>query len=931
MSNFAIHFDHPWLLLLLIPAIAFTVIPYFRLARKYRRTRNRIMSMVLHSLIMLFAVSVLAGISFSYEKPNEENEVILLVDVSYSGHNTEETRNQFVKSVLDKSGDVKVGVVIFGYGQSYVSQFGETPTAAYNHYLTAPRPNETATDIASALSYARTLFTNPQAAKIVLVTDGMETDNKALSTIKSIAADGIRVDSVFLPTEVGDEVQIIDVETPETAVGVATPFSVTVTLQSSVTGKASITMYDNDVQAVMTEFNLARGLQTVEIEHTFTTPGVDGLHRLYFSLDGDRDTLEQNNGYHTYIKLASNNEILIIERYNGESDVLKEVLENDQNEYTPVVANVQTGTNMPTSLDELRYYDQVILVNISNEDLTSGFVNGFDKILHSYVYDIGGGLFTVGGNDPDRSTATDPVAHAYNRDDMYGSLFQQMLPVNAINYTPPVGLMIIIDRSASMGGAGNAETGKTCLDLAKDGAISCLNALNIDRDYVGIMTLESDYNENIQMTPMTRAQEVREVIDRIGMGGGTVYTGAIDRAGAALKALDRVQRKHVILVTDGEPSDGLTSFGPIIKDYYENWDITFTTIGVNSNSMGAALLKQMADLGGGNFFNLSDFDPSADGKTFELPRVMREELMQPEIREVVYEDFTPTISSYTAVVSGVEQSDMPILKGFYGTKAKEKAKVSLMGEFLIPIYAQWTYGRGTVGSFMCDLKGSADSWSADFLADDAGKRIIHNIVGGLFPTDDIRPKDVYVELYEDNYNTQMSVYTDLQEGERVEITITGPIQTGILAQVQTFTLDTVDGMSRINFTIMQPGIYEVVVRKFGADGTMGPGGEYKTYKKFSYSAEYDLFEDEAACLDFLLALTTGGRGFVIDSVQQVFEGFSPTIKIAYDPRLPLIIAAIVLFLLDVAVRKFKFKWIHEIVRDRKAKKAMRGENNAQGA
>jgi hypothetical protein len=32
------------------------------------------------------------------------------------------------------------------------------------------------------------------------------------------------------------------------------------------------------------------------------------------------------------------------------------------------------------------------------------------------------------------------------------------------------------------------------------------------------------------------------------------------------------------------------------------------------------------------------------------------------------------------------------------------------------------------------------------------------------------------------------------------------------------------------------------------------------------------------------------------------------------------IAVLVLFLLDVAVRKFKWKWIHEIVRDNKEKK-----------
>jgi hypothetical protein len=36
----------------------------------------------------------------------------------------------------------------------------------------------------------------------------------------------------------------------------------------------------------------------------------------------------------------------------------------------------------------------------------------------------------------------------------------------------------------------------------------------------------------------------------------------------------------------------------------------------------------------------------------------------------------------------------------------------------------------------------------------------------------------------------------------------------------------------------------------------------------------------------------------------------------------MIITALALFLLDVAVRKFKFKWPHEIVRDIKAKKAL---------
>jgi hypothetical protein len=37
-----------------------------------------------------------------------------------------------------------------------------------------------------------------------------------------------------------------------------------------------------------------------------------------------------------------------------------------------------------------------------------------------------------------------------------------------------------------------------------------------------------------------------------------------------------------------------------------------------------------------------------------------------------------------------------------------------------------------------------------------------------------------------------------------------------------------------------------------------------------------------------------------------------------------LIIAMVCLLLDVAVRKFKFKWIHEIVRDRRAMKTLGG-------
>lgn len=43
-------------------------------------------------LVMVLSISVLSGINFKYELPNTRNELILLVDGSFSGSETEEAK-----------------------------------------------------------------------------------------------------------------------------------------------------------------------------------------------------------------------------------------------------------------------------------------------------------------------------------------------------------------------------------------------------------------------------------------------------------------------------------------------------------------------------------------------------------------------------------------------------------------------------------------------------------------------------------------------------------------------------------------------------------------------------------------------------------------------------------------------------------------------
>ena len=70
------------------------------------------------------------------------------------------------------------------------------------------------------------------------------------------------------------------------------------------------------------------------------------------------------------------------------------------------------------------------------------------------------------------------------------------------------------------------------------------------------------------------------------------------------------------------------------------------------------------------------------------------------------------------------------------------------------------------------------------------------------------------------------------------------------------------------------------------------------------------------------------RGRVHYRRPRYLENLVRTLARSFDPRILFAILIIVMFLLDVAVRKFKFKWPHEIIRDHKEKKKLMQDNKA---
>ena len=900
MLNFRIAFEQPWLLLLLIPALFFGVLPYFRSPKKYRRTRNRIASVVLHCTALAIAILVLAGITIQYDLPNKEHEVILLVDKSDSNEKSDSLKDEFVAEVLrNTKSSFKVGVVTFGYDQVYAAALNTNANAVYQEYLRAPEPDTSATDFEAALKYAASLFTKPESARIVILSDGVETDGNANAVIRSLASTGIKLDTVHFPDEKSNDIQILAVHYPDTTIRHGETFEITLDVESTFEGIAKLSMFDDATQiGESIDVRLVRGTQQIVMEAVLPIPG---LHKLTFEVESVDDLNVKNNVYNSHLYIEVFDKLLIIESIAGESESLCNILNGKK----ITVVNSYDTDKMPKTLNDLRRYDEIIMVNVANADLPQGF----DQLLYRYVKDIGGGLFTVCGNKEDANPNDDIFeANAFTEIDMGNSLYQELLPVEIIEYTPPAAVVIIIDTSGSMYSP-EVPYETTKLYAAQQGALSCLEALT-ERDWVGVMTFADQSAQALELTPRTNLIKIENAINNLPKNGGnTKFTHAINDAGDALAAFSAVERRHIILVTDGQPQDKEEDYGAAMKRNADR-GITMSIVGINADEYQNQMkfvLQYYAGMPESHFHNVKG--------SGNVGTAMRDDLGLPEIKAVNYETFVPTIKSQSNIVDGIDQTNMPSLDGFYGTKLKEGATEILGGEF-VPIYAQWKYGKGSVGSFLCDLNGT---WSSAFIESEVGQELVTNMVEALYPLENIQVPSIRLALKEHNYRSELNIFADADSTDRVSVEVISRFNSDIPTQVLSPSAG--EGFGKVDIEIKTPGVYEICVMRQDSEGNLL--AQHSIYKAFSYSAEYNILTDTTTYAQKLADMSEAGEGVVLTEPYEVFENAIKYLHRVIDPRIALIITALVVFLLDIAVRKFKFKWPHEIIRDAREKKELK--------
>ncbi len=877
--------ENPLWLLLLIPAFLVAFITFFMVNKRFRYDATRIVSLILYLLGSIILVLVISGFTMGITKENKENEVLLLVDKSYSDKDSKESRDSFVRKAIDnKPANVKLGIVTFGYDLAYLLELTNDKTGAYDKYLKAQPLDDSATNLEKALDYSGNLFKNKKTAKIIIVSDLIETDGSALNKIQSLTLDGIAVDYYELEANgASNEILITDLQLPNRAIEINEEIEFTLKLESSVKTDAIIKIYDNDLEIKATSQAFMPGKNQFRFRHSFTDTG---LHKLKAVIEPLNDTNLNNNSYTSFINLEKIENVLILERAKESSELVKILKDSKLSE----VIDVKKIKDKGISLDTLRSYNQVILNNISNADMPAGFID----ILHEYVYDYGGGVLTVAG-----SKLIDGVKknNTYDKEDMEGTLYEEMLPVISERYTPPVGVMIVIDASGSM--SNTVPGGKTRMDEAKYAAKRALSALD-SRDYLGIISFTEAPKLILKPTAVAKKATIESKINTLeSVMAGTVYSGALDLAGLELRALEGVNKKHIILISDGEPS---ASDGEYLNKTTANLAASVTTSCISFRD-NVAVMDKIAKAGNGRFYS------ATNGK--ELERLLKEELASEEIREFEQREYKPAVGKSSQVFNNVNLELLPNLEGFYGTKLKSEATSYIVGEFGQPIYAAWAYGNGKVGSLMVDLN---KEFSNKLIESNEGRKLILNIVKSVFPSKSIIKEDIDLHLTRENYSLKIDLTTALKENESLvlRVTLLGKATNEVILEKEITNLS----LSNLAY-LKEEGVYLVEAYKYNQDKTIS---RTIKYVPFSYSEEYNPFIDSAKHTEFIKNLDSIINGSRLDLNSDCYQGLNMSYYHEFDFKYLFISFTLICFLVDTFILKFKIKWPHEIYKSYKERK-----------
>jgi len=706
--------------------------------------------------------------------------------------------------------------------------------------LSSTLPFDTSTTrLKPAIDLALASLPSIGESQIILVSDGRFTDDIG-SAIGTAQAAGVPVSILPAAEDVPTDVALTALRAP-LEVQLERAFEIVAEIEAQEPNEATLAVY-RDAELLRAELvALAPGANLHSIEDSLVDPGAY-TYRVLIKRNGD--PISQNDALSVLVRTTEQAHLLLVDR--TEEAAIAGMLD------ALGVAYDHEFTIPPMEI--LSEYRQLILAGVPLSDVTS--TNS--ARIETFVQELGGGLLLIGGEDEVRGYSAGPIS--------------AILPVSFVlpekGQEASLAILFLLDRSASMQASAD---GRVKIETLKEAAAASIALLPPDT-LAGLIVFNRGFDWISPIAPVADGTALYEALRPLEAIGGTdVFFPIVE----ALDGLEDVEArsKHILLISDGRTTDEPRDYPSLYQRLEETHDVTLTAIAIGGLP-NMPLLSSLVRSGNGALYHATDFA--------SLPQVSIQATQRISRSRFVTE---PT------EVSGQLQSlfpddPIPPVGGYVVTYPKATAQILLWANE-DPIAAHWRTGLGAVTVLTTDLEGR---WSQSWLEWPQAP--------GLF--------EVLLATTEPLTHSEAGLSVSIEHDEQTIAVLAEADDDGEFANFLDLSADLLPQATREPMQQVGPGAYRAVFPRPVEGGyairvtDSSRDRSVTASLSIPYPPEYRRIGQDPATLA-LIARSTGGS--VLSEEIALPEPIRESASTPYPIFRELLLAALALFLLDLALRK----------------------------
>jgi uncharacterized membrane protein len=675
-----------WLLGLLVLAGGF----WFTLVDRPKKLM--LASFAMRALAIIFLV--LALCRPGWMRKVDDVHVVFLVDVSQS------VDLKAARAVVD---EVNAAIAQLGSNDSYtVFAFGNGVRLKKTDDLAkeledwqkgiADDEFRSATRLSDAVLSTRLAFPAGKSRRLVLLTDGQETQGNVSNAMVTLKRENVDVVWKKLSGLTDPEASIVSVEpnSPNAYAGEIVRLRVKMAANQEMGGAVRILSQGVKVAEKPVKLGPDKD-NTIEFDVPMT---VAGSSLWTAELIPDKDHFPLNNQASATVEVTGKSRVLVIHKTPKDMRGFSRSLQEQEFDI-----DVRGENGIPDSMDGLLSFDAVILADVPATSMSTRQMG----LLKSYVQDFGGGLAMFGSEN------------TFGLGGYYKTPVEDVLPLvsrfEKEKEKPSLAMVLVIDRSGSMSGLP--------LEMARQAAKASVELLG-PQDQVAVIAFDT---EPYLISDMRRASEkdgIQAAIDTIAEGGGTDMYPAMQQAKQLLDNCS-AKVKHMICLTDGQTEDrGFAELTQALADS----GVTVSTVALGDGA-AADLLQSIAEIGKGRFYAAQD--PAS------VPQIFTRETMQASKSAIKEDVYAPVVTAEHPMLAGYGDK-LPSSLGYVMTEAKPVTQTVLSAETGDPLLAIGRFGLGQGLSFTSDL---TEKWGGEWLAWDGCGKFWAQVLRSI-----LRPKNI---------------------------------------------------------------------------------------------------------------------------------------------------------------------------------------------